>query len=147
VQLIRSSLAILERGDIDKAGQLFYDKLFEIAPETRALFRRPIVEQGGMLMQTLSLSVQLLDDLSTLVPALQQLAVRHERYGTTIAQFGPVGEALLDTLGKCTGDAFTPEVQDAWIEVYSLILTGNKLSLLNMCTLYGIPALQRFNTA
>jgi hypothetical protein len=50
--------------------------------------------------------------------------VRHERYGTTIAQFGPVGEALLDTLAKCTGDAFTPEVQDAWVEVYSLILTG-----------------------
>jgi hemoglobin-like flavoprotein len=70
VQLIRGSLAILEAGDVNKAGQLFYDKLFEIVPETRALFGRPIVEQGGMLMQTLSLSVKLLDDLSTLISAL-----------------------------------------------------------------------------
>ena len=41
-----------------------------------------------------------------------------------LSQYGPVGEALLWTLEKGTGAHYTPEVADAWLEVYSTVLSG-----------------------
>ena len=35
------------------AADLFYGRLFELAPETRPLFKRDIHAQGAMLMSTL----------------------------------------------------------------------------------------------
>jgi Globin len=69
----------------------FYDRLFQIAPEVRPLFKRPITEQGSMLAKMIGLAVQLLDDLTTLVPTLERLAARHVRYGAQISHYGPVG--------------------------------------------------------
>jgi hypothetical protein len=69
----------------------FYDRLFQIAPEVRPLFKRPITEQGSMLAKMIGLAVQLLDDLTTLVPTLERLSARHVRYGAQISHYGPVG--------------------------------------------------------
>jgi nitric oxide dioxygenase len=40
---------------------LFYGRLFEIAPETRALFKIDIHEQSVKLMETLRMTVEALD--------------------------------------------------------------------------------------
>ena len=47
----------------DKAAAMFYGRLFEIAPDTRSLFRGDMAEQGSKLMATLSVpSLLLLDE-------------------------------------------------------------------------------------
>lgn len=105
----------------DQAAALFYGRLFEIAPETRALFKSDISEQGRKLMATLAVVVRGLDDLPTLMPAVTKLAERHAGYGVGAAHYVPVGAALLWTLEQGLGEGFTPEVKDAWTTAYGTL--------------------------
>ena len=105
----------------DAAATLFYDRLFKIKPELHALFKGDMDEQGKKLMQTLGFAVSKLDALDELVPAVEALATRHVGYGVSAEDYVPVGEALLWTLEKGLGDAFTPEVKSAWTTVYTVL--------------------------
>lgn len=108
----------------DKAAELFYDRLFEIAPQVKPMFANSdIKEQGKKLMHTLSLAVQGLKDLETLIPFVQQLGVKHAGYGVTADQFQPVAEALLWTLEQGLGEDWNDDLKQAWIEAYTLLST------------------------
>jgi hemoglobin-like flavoprotein len=65
----------------------------------------------------------MLDDLPQLVPALQRLAERHVAYGSTIEQYTAVGAALLFALEQVSGTQWNADVADAWLTVYSLMLS------------------------
>jgi len=60
-------------------------------------------------------------DKETLVKVLKELGARHASYDVKDVHYPIVGEALLYTLEKALGDAFTPEVKDAWVGVYGVI--------------------------
>jgi hemoglobin-like flavoprotein len=103
------------------AADLFYDRLFEIAPETRALFPPDLSEQKTKLVAMLATAVGNLHQLETILPAVKELGQRHKGYGVTTAHYAPVGAALLWTLEKGLGPAFTPEVKAAWTETYTAL--------------------------
>jgi nitric oxide dioxygenase len=103
------------------AADLFYGRLFEIDPSLRPLFKGDIKAQGRKLMQTLSIVVRGLRRLDTLLPAVQDLGRRHVRYGVQDEHYDTVGAALLWTLAQGLGDAFTPEVKNAWATAYGLL--------------------------
>ena len=105
----------------DDAAMLFYQRLFEIAPELRPMFRGDMTEQRKKLMQMLTAAVKGLDRLDQLVPVVEELGRRHVGYGVADAHYDTVGAALLWTLEKGLGNAFTPDVKDAWIAVYGLL--------------------------
>ncbi|MEO1281941.1 MAG: globin family protein [Pseudomonadota bacterium] len=96
-----------------QAADIFYTKLFEIAPETRKLFPQDMSEQKSKLMTMLGTAVGNLHQIDTIVPAVQDLGRKHVGYGVTAEQYKPVGEALIHTLETGLGDDFTPEVKDA----------------------------------
>jgi hemoglobin-like flavoprotein len=103
------------------AADLFYNRLFEIAPETRTLFPRDLAEQKGKLMSMLGTAVTNLHKLDAILPAVKDLGQRHKGYGVTAAHYAPVGAALLWTLEKGLGPDFTPEVKAAWTETYTAL--------------------------
>ncbi len=103
------------------AGDLFYDKLFEIAPETRKLFPDDLSDQKEKLISMLSTAVNNLHQIETIVPAVQDLGRRHVDYGVTAEQYKPVGAALIWTLEQGLGDAFTPDVKEAWVTTYNTL--------------------------
>ena len=105
----------------DKAAELFYRRLFEIDPALRPLFNGNMKEQGAKLMKMINTAVNGLDRLEAIVPAVQVLGQRHVEYGVKDKDYDTVGSALLWTLEKGLGDAFTPEVEDAWASVYGLL--------------------------
>ena len=105
------------------AADLFYGRLFEIAPQVRAMFPDDLSDQKRKLMAMLGTAVAGLSNLDTLVPAVQALGRRHGGYGVTPAHYTPVGAALLWTLEQGLGEAFTPEVRDAWATAYILLST------------------------
>ena len=105
----------------DQAAEIFYSKLFEYDPKLRSLFKGDMKDQGKKLMATLKIAVKSLDDLSALVPVVQNLAAKHIDYGVTVDDYTPVGNALLFTLKTGLGDAFTPELRAAWVEVYTTL--------------------------
>lgn len=102
----------------DQAASLFYARLFELDPALRSLFHGDMADQGRKLMQMLGMAVGGLDRLDQLVPAVRQLGLRHAGYQVREEHYETVGEALLWTLGRGLGPAFTPEMQAAWAKVY-----------------------------
>lgn len=105
----------------DTAAKLFYDRLFEIDPTTRPLFKAEnLPEQRRKLMQTLDQLVRGLDRLDDLVPVIEELGRRHVRYGVRDDHYDTVGAALLWTLEQGLGAHWTPEAQAAWTEIYTL---------------------------
>ncbi len=105
----------------DKAAELFYGKLFELDPSVKPLFKGDIVEQGRKLTKMINTAVNGLDRLDAIVPAVQQLGVRHIAYGVRDEHYDTVGAALLWTLESGLGDAFTDDVRTAWTTVYGIL--------------------------
>ena len=105
------------------AADLFYGRLFEIAPQVRAMFPTDLSEQKKKLMAMLGTVVAGLNNLDTLMPAVRALGRRHGGYGVKAQHYAPVGAALLWTLEKGLGAAFTPDVKDAWATAYIVLST------------------------
>jgi hemoglobin-like flavoprotein len=110
----------------DKAAELFYGKLFELDPELESLFSGDMTEQGRKLMAMINTAVNALNNLEGLVPAVQELGVRHAGYGVKDKDYDTVAAALLWTLETGLGDDFTPEVKSAWTDTYVLLATTMK---------------------
>ena len=104
-----------------QAADLFYGRLFEIAPQVKSLFPADITEQKKKLMMMIATAVNNLHQVETIVPAVQDLGRRHVNYGVTADHYKPVGEALIWTLEKGLGDAFTPDVKSAWVATYTTL--------------------------
>ena len=100
---------------------MFYRRLFEIAPEVRPLFKNDMTEQGRKLMATLATVVNGLTNLDSILLVASALAKRHVSYGVKASHYAPVGAALLWTLEKGLGPAWTPEVAVAWTAAYATL--------------------------
>ena len=105
----------------DKAAELFYGRLFEIAPQVRAMFPDDMTEQRKKLMATLAIVVNGLNNLDAILPAASALAKRHVSYGAEAAHYPVVGQALLWTLEQGLGPSWTPEVAAAWTSAYTTL--------------------------
>ena len=110
----------------DDAAALFYRRLFELDPSLKAMFRGDMTEQRKKLMHMLTAAMKGLSRLEQLVPVLEDLGRRHVGYGVEDKHYDTVGEALLWTLAKGLGPAFTPETKEAWVTVYGLLATTMK---------------------
>jgi hemoglobin-like flavoprotein len=115
---------------------VFFARVFEIAPAAASLFsfasagvtdetykQELFLKHASGVIGTIDLAINLLekDDMERLVSALTRLGEKHATYGVKYEHFPIVGEALLDTLAKALGDAFSPETKEAWVGVYGVI--------------------------
>jgi nitric oxide dioxygenase len=105
----------------DQAAEMFYDRLFEVAPAVRPLFRGDMAEQRQKLMATLAAVVDGLSDLPAVLPAASALAKRHVAYGARPEHYAVVGEILLWTLERGLGPHWTPQLAAAWTAAYTTL--------------------------
>ena len=105
----------------NRAAALFCGRLFETAPETRALFRGDIDTQGQKLMSALATVVNSLGDFEAIVPVARHLAKRHVAYGVAREHYSLVRSALLWTLEQELADEFSPALRAAWEAAYSAL--------------------------
>lgn len=115
----RSWRSVLPVGDT--AAELFYGKLFSLDPSIQKLFRDDMREQGRNLTAMISVAVGSLSRPERIMLAVQQLGRRHAAYGVEPRHYELVGVALLWMLEQVLGEAFTPEVRQAWSDVYTLL--------------------------
>jgi hemoglobin-like flavoprotein len=105
----------------DQAATIFYDRLFEIAPSVRPLFKGDMAEQRRKLIAMLATVINGLGDLNSILPAASALAKRHVGYGVNAAHYSVVGDALLWTLERGLGPAWTKDVAAAWTTTYTTL--------------------------
>ena len=132
--LVKSSWVIVTKMNQETIGSLFYNRLFEIAPEVKPMFSRtPLPEQSKKLLSMLSYIVNKLDKLDEIIDEVKKLAQRHVQYGVTDDQYMMVGGALLWTLEKGFGNNWTPDLRTAWMDCYMLLsdamITSTKVAV------------------
>jgi hemoglobin-like flavoprotein len=120
VKVIQDSFLVLKPIS-DQAAELFYGRLFEIAPTIKPMFRGDMKEQGRKLMAVLATVVHGLGNLESVLPAAGALAKRHVGYGVKPSDYRPVGAALLWTLERGLGAQWTPDLAAAWGAAYSVL--------------------------
>lgn len=120
IRLVRDSVALLPAGDLGHV-RVFYERLFELAPGLRSMFKSDLDMQVRKLADTLAWISANLDAPGTLMTTLQQLGVRHAGYGVIEAHYAPVGSALIHMFEVTLGDRFTSAMKQAWLETYAII--------------------------
>ncbi|HEY0651648.1 MAG TPA: globin family protein [Chryseosolibacter sp.] len=105
----------------DEAGQLFYSRLFEVAPGVRHLFKGDVKEQSRKLMSMVTYVIAKLDKLDTILAEIKSLAQRHNKYGARKEHYAVVGECLIYTLKTGLGDRWNAKTEAAWLAVYSIL--------------------------
>eukprot|EP00930_Biecheleria_cincta_P074826 TRINITY_DN6203_c0_g1_i1.p1 TRINITY_DN6203_c0_g1~~TRINITY_DN6203_c0_g1_i1.p1 ORF type:complete len:280 (+),score=72.14 TRINITY_DN6203_c0_g1_i1:380-1219(+) len=142
---VKQSWTIVESLGSEVVAELFYKNLFKIAPMTKELF--PIAVRNrhrdwasreeedendpvnspalrklfGKVLDAVGTAVAGLQDMTSLVPHLTALGMRHVNYSTNPEHFVYGGQALLVTLRAGLGDLYTPDVEIAWKLVYDFI--------------------------
>jgi hemoglobin-like flavoprotein len=121
VPLLRKSFdLVVERQP--KLTARFYEILFARHPEVRPLFgRRSTEAQAQMLQEALVAVMDHLEDASWLEQNLGNMGSKHAEYGVTDEMYNWVGAALLATLAEVAGDAWTPELEEAWSDAYGAV--------------------------
>ena len=121
IDLVKSSWAIVATIDPVTVGGLFYNRLFEIAPQLKHMFRNPMPEQSKKLLAMINYVISKLDKLEDILDEVAKLARRHISYGVKPDHYTIVGEALLWTLEKGLAENWNSEVKEAWINCYEIL--------------------------
>ncbi|OZM71532.1 flavohemoprotein [Amycolatopsis antarctica] len=120
VALIRDAWAKAEPY-LPEISQFFYGMLFTLAPTTREFFPINMEVQRGRLVRALVHIVQMVDRPDDLVPFLRQLGRDHRKFGVIPQHYEAVGTALLGAMKRQLGPEWTPEVERAWAEAFTII--------------------------
>ena len=118
---VRASWALVAP-HADAVADDFYHHLFELSPEAAALFAHvDMAHQRRKFMGMIHGLVQVLDDPGLLVSETAPAGRRHHHYHVRDEHYPLVGSALVGAIERQLGPAATPEVRDAWRELYALV--------------------------
>lgn len=121
VFLVQSTFEIIAP-KADAFATDFYRRLFALHPEIELLFVRvEMTTMRLMLMRMIGVTVRGLHNLPTILPDLRALGMRHSSYGVRPEHFDFAEDALLHALTIHLAEAFRPEVQQGWRDVFGLI--------------------------
>ena len=120
IQLIRISWEHAKKLGI-KAGELFYQNLFEYAPSIRSLFKADITTQAVKLLSMLNVVVDHLDKLDVVAGDIVKLAQRHNGYGAKPEHYAAVGVSLIKTLEQGIGENWNSDTEAAWLKAYGIL--------------------------
>lgn len=118
--MVRESFAHLHRQK-DATTKLFYDRLFEIAPDVRRLFKDDLTAQRHNLMEFMAVAMATLRDPAGLSLLLRKLGRMHGGLGVEERHFNAFRTALFWTLKTSLGTAFTPALERAWASLYDIM--------------------------
>ena len=121
IQLVKNTWGIVASLDPVVVGNLFYNRLFEIAPEVKPMFRAPVEEQSKKLISMIAYVIHKLDKLDDIINEVAKLAKRHVTYGVEPAHYLIVGSALIWTLEQGLGEHWNEEAREAWVKCYTTL--------------------------
>ena len=106
----------------------FYPRMFTEHPELLRVFNQGNQATGeqsrALAASVVAYAVQLIDPAApSFAHVLERIAYKHISLGIRPEQYTIVGHHLLAAVGEVLGDAVTPEIADAWNEVYWLFAT------------------------
>jgi hemoglobin-like flavoprotein len=100
----------------------FYEVLFQDFPESKVIFSRvDLPKQKIALISALVQAVGNLDKPDSLTKFLLNLGENHGRYGVEDIHYEWVGQSLIKALQQTLADAWNPDLEYNWTQVYGII--------------------------
>lgn len=118
-RLIKESFDLVEPV-ADKMANYFYSRLFIENPGVREMFPPAMDQQRERFFGALVRIVQSADRPDFLDNFLEQLGRDHRKFGAKPAHYEAVGRALIAALKRYSGEAWTVDIESAWVGAYSL---------------------------
>jgi hemoglobin-like flavoprotein len=109
-------------GHWEELSEVFYENFLQLAPQQTAKFHLPMQEQSRRWRKMFIMVIVTIDRYSRIKGDLVDLGIRHIGYGVNPQDFDIMGEALLLTLEQFFGKDFTPQVRQAWRNLYDTIV-------------------------
>jgi NAD(P)H-flavin reductase len=122
-RLIRDTWALVEP-QTDQITRFFYGVLFSIAPDTRELFPVNMELQRSRFLRALIHVIHQVDQPAEILPFLHQLGRDHRKFGVIAEHYETVGTALLASLKRYAGEAWTDSVERAWAQAYTVMASA-----------------------
>ena len=112
----------------DRITACFYPRMLSERPELLRVFNQGNQATGeqsrALAASVVAYAVQLIDPAApSFEHVLRRIAHKHVSLGIRPEQYTIVGQHLLAAVAEVLGDAVTPQVADAWAEVYWLFAT------------------------
>jgi nitric oxide dioxygenase len=99
----------------------FYKRMFTHNPELKDVFNmshQATGRQPAALFDAIAAYATHIDNLEVLTGAVMRIAHKHTSFNIKADQYAIVGHHLIETLRELLGDAFTPEIEEAWGAAY-----------------------------
>lgn len=123
IDIIKSTVPVLKEHGVE-ITTTFYKRMFENNPEIKAMFNMDKQESGEQpkaLAMAILAAAQNIDNLETILPAVQKMCRAHVNSNVKPEHYPIIGENLLAAIKEVLGDAATQEVLNAWAEAYGVI--------------------------
>jgi hemoglobin-like flavoprotein len=121
VALLRSSFELVTEREPQLTVR-FYEILFDRYPQVKPLFGRSSGgNQAAMLQSALVSVLERIEDAAWLESTLRAMGDKHVDYGVTEEMYSWVGDSLISAIGEAAGDAWSRELEAAWLEAYAAI--------------------------
>ena len=120
IDLVRRSFDAMWPVRKELAGA-FYDRFFKLDPNARRLFPNDMERLHLKLMDAIAAIVGALDDRELLHGIVNETGRHHAQLGAQPSHFASFGDALIWSLERQFGPAFTPDVKQAWVTLYAAV--------------------------
>lgn len=120
IAIVKSTIPLLASAG-DAITKHFYQRMFSHNPELKHVFNMSHQHSGGQpaaLFNAIAAYAQHIDNLPVLQAAVERIAQKHTSFDIQPAQYSIVGHHLIQTLKELAPDAFTAEVEEAWVAAY-----------------------------
>ena len=122
--IVRATAPVVAEHAVEITSR-FYPAMFNAHPELLRIFNKGNQANGdqrrALAASVVAYAVQLIDpDAPSFHPVMARIAHKHVSLGIRPEQYTIVGRYLLGAVAEVLGDAVTPEIAQAWDEVYWL---------------------------
>ncbi len=125
IDIIKSTVPALKAHGLD-ITKTFYQNMFDQNPEVAPLFdmaKQQSGEQPKALALTILAAAQNVDNLDSIMPVVERIAMKHCDCGVKEEHYPIVGKHLLAAIKEVLGEAATDEMIEAWAKTYEVIAT------------------------
>jgi hemoglobin-like flavoprotein len=122
IKLVRLSLAQATSNQ-HALGREFYRRLFVLAPDLQGRFQGDIDTESSKLRDALKLAFASLSDMKMLVTTLEALEKRGVARKLSDQHCRAIGKSLLWAIERRIGEAFTPNLCEAWIAFLAVVVS------------------------
>jgi len=125
IAVVKSTVPLLENAGVAITSH-FYQRMFRFNPELKDIFNLTNQQSGRQqfaLFSAIAAYAKNIDNLSVLTRTVERVAHKHTSLFIQPEHYDIVGHHLIETLRELAPEAFTPQVEQAWLEAYGLLAT------------------------